>query len=330
MFNVSSSYCLLLVDRTQDQLIFTRTSIWRSLLVFFFSLTFRSIATRWRSTMVNARACRVLFNSNAWNALSKPCNIPPPVSPYAVRSYFSRLFPMPLPATISPNGLCKSSTSKIPVGWPPAERRSDGRLPILAEALHLASLLCYYGYFFHVTTNGAVQIKEDNELFRFQAPYFWVSTNWTTGNTEYGSCLRRTHRSLPNDLFPLAIYLMKRTLRNRQRHGLEEHEVVGWGFDSRFASLTLDVLSASSGWSEKEITSSMGLRHYASRSSIPVRWSTLAQRLRNELLSVLQSAQRSKENRQDHRWQPRTSILARDASICKCSLCLWMIASSFV
>ncbi|CAF0742415.1 unnamed protein product [Rotaria sordida] len=76
-----------------------------------------------------------------------------------------------------------------------------------AEALHLASLLCYYGYFFHVTTNGAVQIKEDNELFRFQAPYFWVSTNWTTGNTEY------------------AIYLMKRTLRNRQRHGLEEHEI---------------------------------------------------------------------------------------------------------
>ncbi|CAF0877532.1 unnamed protein product [Adineta ricciae] len=75
------------------------------------------------------------------------------------------------------------------------------------EALHLASLLCYYGYFFHVTTNGAVQIKEDNELFRFQAPYFWVSTNWTTGNTEY------------------AIYLIKRTLRNRQRHGLEEHEM---------------------------------------------------------------------------------------------------------
>jgi hypothetical protein len=56
----------------------------------------------------------------------------------------------------------------------------------LAEALHLASLLCYYGYFFHVTTNGAVQIKEDNELFRFQAPYFWVSTNWTTGSIEYG------------------------------------------------------------------------------------------------------------------------------------------------
>ncbi|CAF1167305.1 unnamed protein product [Adineta ricciae] len=76
-----------------------------------------------------------------------------------------------------------------------------------AEALHLASLLCYYGYFFHITTNGAVQIKDDNELFRFQAPYYWVSTNWTTGNIEY------------------AIYLLKRTLRNRQRHGLEEHEM---------------------------------------------------------------------------------------------------------
>jgi hypothetical protein len=63
---------------------------------------------------------------------------------------------------------------------------SFNNLFYLAEALHLASLLCYYGYFFHVTTNGAVQIKEDNELFRFQAPYFWVSTNWTTGNVEYG------------------------------------------------------------------------------------------------------------------------------------------------
>ncbi len=62
----------------------------------------------------------------------------------------------------------------------------------IVEALHLASLLCYYGYFFHVTTNGAVQIKEDNELFRFQAPYFWVSTNWTTGNIEYGLFKKNT------------------------------------------------------------------------------------------------------------------------------------------
>ncbi|CAF0772180.1 unnamed protein product [Didymodactylos carnosus] len=38
----------------------------------------------------------------------------------------------------------------------------------ITEALHLATLLCNYGYFFHVTTNGTIQIKEDNELFRFQ------------------------------------------------------------------------------------------------------------------------------------------------------------------
>jgi len=92
------------------------------------------------------------------------------------------------------------------------------------EALHLASLLCYYGYFFHVTTNGAVQIKEDNELFRFQAPYFWVSTNWTTGNIEYG-LLKKIQFFNLRFIF-LAIYLIKRTLRNRQRHGLEEHEMV--------------------------------------------------------------------------------------------------------
>jgi regulator of G-protein signaling len=95
----------------------------------------------------------------------------------------------------------------------------------LAEALHLASLLCYYGYFFHVTTNGAVQIKEDNELFRFQAPYFWVSTNWTTGNIEYGLLKKKVFFLIFNFIC-LAIYLIKRTLRNRQRHGLEEHEMV--------------------------------------------------------------------------------------------------------
>lgn len=72
----------------------------------------------------------------------------------------------------------------------------------LAEALHLASLLCYHGYFFHVTTNGAVQIKEDNELFRFQAPYFWISTNWTTGNVEYGTekIRYRSFSSIGHDL----------------------------------------------------------------------------------------------------------------------------------
>ncbi len=57
------------------------------------------------------------------------------------------------------------------------------------EALHLASILCKYGYFFHITLNNITEVKEDNELYRFQAPYFWISTNWNSGNTDYGLLL---------------------------------------------------------------------------------------------------------------------------------------------
>lgn len=77
------------------------------------------------------------------------------------------------------------------------------------EAYHLASLLCKFGYFYHITSNGNQQVVKDNsELFRFQAPYFWISTNWNAGDTD------------------LAIYLVKRTLRNTERHGLDEDEFV--------------------------------------------------------------------------------------------------------
>lgn len=57
------------------------------------------------------------------------------------------------------------------------------------EALHLANMLCKYGYFFQVTGNNNSGIKEDGELYRFQAPYFWVSTNWNAGNTDHGEHL---------------------------------------------------------------------------------------------------------------------------------------------
>jgi hypothetical protein len=36
------------------------------------------------------------------------------------------------------------------------------------EALHLATFLCKYGYYFHATTNNSTAVKEDGELFRFQ------------------------------------------------------------------------------------------------------------------------------------------------------------------
>ena len=37
------------------------------------------------------------------------------------------------------------------------------------EALHLASLLCQYGYFFPVGEAKTLQVKDDSSLYRFQA-----------------------------------------------------------------------------------------------------------------------------------------------------------------
>lgn len=45
-------------------------------------------------------------------------------------------------------------------------------------------------------------------VFTSQTPYFWPSQNHNPDNTEY------------------TIYLYKRSLRNRQKHGLEDYEVV--------------------------------------------------------------------------------------------------------
>jgi hypothetical protein len=42
---------------------------------------------------------------------------------------------------------------------------------------------------------------------------------------------KKTSVFLIINYFILAIYLLKRTLRNRQRHGLEEHELVCFIFD---------------------------------------------------------------------------------------------------
>lgn len=38
----------------------------------------------------------------------------------------------------------------------------------IEEALHLATLLCRYGYYFHVAENNTTVVKEDGELYRFQ------------------------------------------------------------------------------------------------------------------------------------------------------------------
>ena len=76
----------------------------------------------------------------------------------------------------------------------------------ITEAKNLANMLCQHGYIFPIVENKTLQVKDDNTLYRFQSPYFWPSHNWQADNVDY------------------AIYLVKRTMRNKQRHGLEEYE----------------------------------------------------------------------------------------------------------
>ncbi|XP_015838971.1 regulator of G-protein signaling 7 isoform X4 [Tribolium castaneum] len=76
-----------------------------------------------------------------------------------------------------------------------------------SEALNLANQLCQYGYFFPVSDSKNLVVKDDSSLYRFQSPYYWPWQNRPPDNIEY------------------AIYLAKRTLRNKQRHGLEDYEL---------------------------------------------------------------------------------------------------------
>ncbi|XP_046641795.1 uncharacterized protein LOC124327032 isoform X1 [Daphnia pulicaria] len=76
------------------------------------------------------------------------------------------------------------------------------------EAIHMANLLCQHGYFFPVgECNKSLSVKDDSSLYRFQTPYYWASQNHSPENSEY------------------VIYLYKRSLRNKQKHGLEEYEL---------------------------------------------------------------------------------------------------------
>ncbi|XP_015438095.1 PREDICTED: regulator of G-protein signaling 7, partial [Dufourea novaeangliae] len=75
------------------------------------------------------------------------------------------------------------------------------------EAVHIANQLCQYGYFFPVNDSKTLTVKDDSSLYRFQTPYYWPWQHRTPDNVEY------------------AIYLAKRTLRNKQRHALEDYEI---------------------------------------------------------------------------------------------------------
>lgn len=73
------------------------------------------------------------------------------------------------------------------------------------EAVHLANLLCQHGYFFPVGDTRSLAIRDDGSLYRFQAPYFWPSHH-QPDNTDY------------------AVYLLKRSMKSKQKHSLEDYE----------------------------------------------------------------------------------------------------------
>ncbi|ESP04040.1 hypothetical protein LOTGIDRAFT_110451 [Lottia gigantea] len=74
------------------------------------------------------------------------------------------------------------------------------------EAAHIANLLCKFGYFFPVYESKVIVVKEDTSLYRFQCPYYWPSQAVEPNNVAY------------------AIHLAKRSMRNKQKHGLEDYE----------------------------------------------------------------------------------------------------------
>ena len=81
-------------------------------------------------------------------------------------------------------------------------------LIVAVEAVHLANLLCQFGYYFPIGELKNLLVKDDSSLYRFQSPYYWPSQHHTPDNIEY------------------AIYLAKRSQqRKREKHCLEEYEV---------------------------------------------------------------------------------------------------------
>ncbi|XP_058444021.1 uncharacterized protein LOC131425831 [Malaya genurostris] len=80
-----------------------------------------------------------------------------------------------------------------------------------SEALNISNQLCMHGYFFPVSDSKTLVVKDDSSLYRFQTPYYWPWQQKAPDNIEY------------------AIYLAKRSLRNKQRHGLEDYEAEALG-----------------------------------------------------------------------------------------------------
>ncbi|XP_050304504.1 regulator of G-protein signaling 11 isoform X2 [Anthonomus grandis grandis] len=95
-----------------------------------------------------------------------------------------------------------------------------------SEALNIANQLCQYGYFFPISDSKNLVVKDDSSLYRFQNHFYWPWRNKPPDNVDY------------------AIYLTKRSLRNKQRHGLEEYEFEAFTNLKRNLSNKWDIIVA--------------------------------------------------------------------------------------